>query len=180
MRSHTGERPYKCAYCNKGFADSDKLNIHIRTHTGEKPYMCEYCQRAFTRSDKRNQHTRNVHKWELAAKFSYRPNQGLQLPKTASTELNCNESNFQLPDSVPNQLAQQDYSAQVGQQAIESQSQDNDFFQILLADQNQNSLEYSDQQQIVTSSSQTPTFSHTSVLNSITADKLNSSILSNR
>ena len=87
MRSHTGERPYRCAYCDKGFADSDKLNIHIRTHTGERPYACEYCQRSFTRSDKRNQHTRNVHKKELASKFIYHPTQGLQLLQTVSSEL---------------------------------------------------------------------------------------------
>ena len=37
MRAHTGEMPYKCSICDKGFAVKERLRLHARTHTGERP-----------------------------------------------------------------------------------------------------------------------------------------------
>ncbi|OCT79234.1 zinc finger protein 79 [Xenopus laevis] len=47
MRTHTGERPYKCSHCNKSFIRSSHLKIHLRTHTGERPYKCTECDKSF-------------------------------------------------------------------------------------------------------------------------------------
>jgi len=43
MRSHTGEKPYKCTICNYSSSKNSHLKRHIRTHTGEKPYKCTIC-----------------------------------------------------------------------------------------------------------------------------------------
>ncbi|KAJ8682229.1 hypothetical protein QAD02_018021 [Eretmocerus hayati] len=49
MRSHTGEKPYKCTICDKRFHVSSILSTHMRTHDNEKmPCVCDYCGKRYS------------------------------------------------------------------------------------------------------------------------------------
>ena len=46
-RVHTGEKPYKCNYCDYAFVARIHLENHVRLHTGERPYKCDQCDKTF-------------------------------------------------------------------------------------------------------------------------------------
>ncbi|CAL4097893.1 unnamed protein product, partial [Meganyctiphanes norvegica] len=57
----TGEKPYKCSDCDRGFLSSTDLFRHIRIHTGEKPYKCSQCNHAFAQKYNLTMHLKKVH-----------------------------------------------------------------------------------------------------------------------
>ncbi|NWH69142.1 SALL3 protein, partial [Geococcyx californianus] len=37
-----------CKFCGKVFGNDSALQIHLRSHTGERPYKCNICGNRFT------------------------------------------------------------------------------------------------------------------------------------
>ena len=58
QRNHSGEKPYKCKDCDKGFALKATLKKHQRLHSGEKPYKCKDCDRGFAQKATLKTHQR--------------------------------------------------------------------------------------------------------------------------
>ncbi len=49
-------RNHPCGFCGKMFIRPAELQRHVRTHTGEKPYKCDYCDKAFTTKGNKDKH----------------------------------------------------------------------------------------------------------------------------
>ncbi|XP_060802984.1 zinc finger protein 714 isoform X2 [Amyelois transitella] len=60
MRTHTGEKPYKCPQCQATFVNPSNLNKHKLTHQ-EKQFKCMLCEKAFRTNTALREHQEATH-----------------------------------------------------------------------------------------------------------------------
>lgn len=61
IHSENRERPHACSTCGAAFFKPGQLKNHERKHTGEKPYKCQFCNGLFSQISSMKKHIKQIH-----------------------------------------------------------------------------------------------------------------------
>ena len=67
LKSHSGEKLFKCGLCDFASVWAVALRTHLKTHSGEKSYKCNQCDYASARADDLRRHLK-IHSGEKSYK----------------------------------------------------------------------------------------------------------------
>lgn len=88
MKSNDPDRPAQCGICNATFHTKWTLKKHIRTHTGEKPYKCKKCHQGFTQRGSWYRHVFMSHGNEVEETLEHKVHKCPHCPKCFRRILN--------------------------------------------------------------------------------------------
>ena len=61
IRTHKGEKPYKCKICLKSFNENGNLKAHMSRHEIEKKFKCQFCDKAYKSNGHLKEHINIIH-----------------------------------------------------------------------------------------------------------------------
>ncbi|XP_064105503.1 myoneurin-like isoform X2 [Macrobrachium nipponense] len=61
VRMHEEDGGLNCYICGKNFPSQGQLEMHVRVHTGERPFKCDYCHKGFIQKVHLRTHLRTMH-----------------------------------------------------------------------------------------------------------------------